>query len=73
MTLSKLDYQQHIRAFITRVERKRRIDLGNPPEVSKYPQQFFACGADFRSVEFHDFPPLVYKWLRNKDGEVGRG
>ena len=44
-----------IRAFKTRVEGKRRIDLGNPPEVSKYPPKFFACGADFRSVEFHDF------------------
>ena len=29
-----------------------RLDhLGNPPDMSKYLKQFFACGADFRRVK----------------------
>ena len=40
MTLSELDYQQISVPLKQRAEGKRRIDLGNPPEVSKYPQKF---------------------------------
>ena len=71
MTVSELDYQQISVPLKQGLEKAHRSWKSSGGE--QIPPKIFACGADFRSVEFHDFSTCLQVVAKQIKESPGRG